>query len=140
MKESISNAFLVNLVIIFIIIFIFFFTGSLSYSKAFKVKNRIIDIIEKYEGYNKKDVEAEIISTLGEMGYRISNDKSCPKRNGKDAINSISGSYHYCVYEYTASKGNYYGVTAYMYFDFPIIGQSVKFPVYGETRVFGILK
>ena len=28
--------------------------GSIAYSKGFKVRNRIIDIIEKYDGYDKE--------------------------------------------------------------------------------------
>lgn len=48
MNQSISNALLFNLVIIFVIVLIAFFVGSLSYSKASKVKNRIVEEIEKY--------------------------------------------------------------------------------------------
>ena len=48
MNQSISNALLFNLVTIFVVVLIAFFVGSLSYSKASKVKNRIIEEIEKY--------------------------------------------------------------------------------------------
>ena len=140
MKESIANAFISNLVIMFIIILIFFFTGSLSYSKAFKVKNRIVDIIEKYEKYDSSAID-EIASTLKEMGYRVSKGSNdCPKRNDKDSLTLNTNTYHYCVYEYDTPKGKYYGVAAYMYFDFPIIGQSLEIPVYGETKIMGILR
>lgn len=140
MKESIANAFISNLVIIFIIIFIFFFAGSLTYSKAFKVKNRIVDIIEKYEAFDSNAI-AEINSTLGEMGYRVNRSlKGCDRRNGKDSLTLNTNTYRYCVYEYETPKGKYYGVAAYMYFDIPIIGQSLEFPVYGETKILGIIR
>lgn len=140
MKESIANTFILNIVIVFIVIFIFFFTGSLSYSKAFKVKNRIVDIIEKYESYNSSAI-AEITSTLKDMGYRINTgNKGCPVRKGQTSISATINSYRYCVYEYSTPKGTYYGVAAYMYFDFPIIGNSVEFPVYGETKILEILR
>ena len=42
MKEAIANAGIFNLVIIFVIILIAFFIGSLSYSKAFKVSCKAI--------------------------------------------------------------------------------------------------
>ena len=48
MNQAISNALLFNIVIVFVIVLIGFFVGSLSYSKASKVKNRIIEEIEKY--------------------------------------------------------------------------------------------
>ncbi len=140
MKESIANAYILNLVIVFVVIFIFFFAGSLTYSKAFKVKNRIVDIIEKYETYDSKAIE-EITASLSEMGYRVNtSNKGCPERNGKTSLTATVNAYRYCVYEYSTTKGKYYGVAAYMYFDFPIIGQSVEFPVYGETKIMGILR
>ena len=140
MKESIANAYILNLVITFIIIFIFFFAGSLTYSKAFKVKNRIVDIIEKYEAYDSRAM-AEIDSSLREMGYRVNvSNQGCSQRNGKDALPMAFNSYRYCVYEYTTTKGKYYGVAAYMYFDLPIIGESLEFPVYGETKIIGIIR
>ncbi len=140
MKESIANAYIFNIVIVFVVIFIFFFAGSLTYSKAFKVKNRIVDIIEKYEDYNT-DAVTEISSTLGEMGYRVNtSNKGCDIRNGKESLTMTFNSYRYCVYEYETPKGKYYGVAAYMYFDLPIIGQSLEFPVYGETKILGILR
>lgn len=140
MKESIANSFIFNLVIIFVFIFIVFFAGSLSYSKAFKVKNRIVDIIEKYEEYNASAI-AEISETLQSMGYRINTtNKDCPTRNGVQSISATVNAYRYCVYEYDTSKGKYYGVSAYMYFDFPIIGSSLELPVYGETRILKLLR
>ena len=54
MKEAISNAFVFNLIIVFVIILIAFFVGSISYSKASKVKNRIVEVIEK-EGVKAVD-------------------------------------------------------------------------------------
>ena len=140
MKESIANAYIVNIVIVFVVIFIFFFASSLTYSKAFKVKNRIVDIIEKYEAYNQSAID-EISSSLAEMGYRVNvSNKGCPQRNGKDSIAITNSGYRYCVYEYETTKGKYYGVSAYMYFDFPIIGEALEFPVHGETKILGILK
>jgi len=47
MKESIGNALLFNIIIVFVIILLAFFLGSLSYTKAFKVNNRIVEEIEK---------------------------------------------------------------------------------------------
>ncbi len=56
MNQAISNALLFNIVIVFVIVLIGFFVGSLSYSKASKVKNRIIEEIEKYgEAANDQD-------------------------------------------------------------------------------------
>ena len=45
MREAIGNSFLFYFVIIFFALFIFFFIGTLAYTKAFKVKNKIVDEI-----------------------------------------------------------------------------------------------
>ena len=132
MKEAIGNSMVFNLVIIFVGVFIALFVGSISYSKGFKVRNRIIDIIEAHEGYSK-DASAEIDENLASIGYPIS-DKVCSEYNGKKPMN-INSPYRYCLYEYDTSKGNYYGVTVFIRFDFPLIQEFLEFGVYGETRI-----
>ena len=49
MKEAISNAFLFNIVIVFVVVLIALFVGSLSYTKAYKVKNKIVEETDPYE-------------------------------------------------------------------------------------------
>ena len=53
MRESLGGSMLLNLVVIFTGLIIIFFVGILSYSKAYRVKNRIVEIIEKYGTYEK---------------------------------------------------------------------------------------
>ena len=47
MKEAVGNSMVLTFIFVFIAIFIILFVGSIAYSKGFKVRNRIIDIIEK---------------------------------------------------------------------------------------------
>lgn len=151
MKEAFGNAFIMGLVITFIIIFMLFFATSTSYTKAFKVKNKIVEILEKHDdilnessstsGRLRSDVEEEINAVLSDIGYRISpTPNSCPTRNGVEAVTkSMTAHYEYCIYAYSTTKGTYYGVTAYMYYEIPVIGAKLRFPVYGETKINGIL-
>ena len=146
MKEAIANAGVFNLMTVFIIILLAFFVGSLSYSKAFKVKNNIVDEIEKDQGYETA-TQDNIEKWLGQIGYRVNNDNGwkCPDATeaGGERINNTSN-YQYCVYRFdTCSKGSdkakcgtYYRVIAYMYFDVPIINDLIKIPVMGETVTF----
>lgn len=141
MKESIGNAFILGLAITFITLLIMFFATSLSYTKAFKVKNRIVSIVEKYGEYNNAAKE-EIEANLSEIGYRVNRGESCTARfpNATVLTNPANSNYRYCIQEYDAGeKGKYYGVTAYMYFEIPLIGKSLEFPVYGETKTMGLL-
>ena len=50
MKTSISSVWLVSLVITFIFIFSGYLAVTVSYSRAFKMKNEILTIIEKHKG------------------------------------------------------------------------------------------
>jgi len=159
MKEAIGSSFVMGMVITFITVFMLFFAASISYTKAFKVKNRIIEILEKYDDvlkddaincssdqdcYLSSDVEDEISETLGEMGYRISTTKTdCTVsdrfENSFAIKKSSTSNYEYCIYGNNTSKGTYYGVRTYIYFDVPIVNVKLKFPVYGETKISGII-
>ena len=156
MKEAIANAGVFNLVIIFVIILLAFFIGSLSYSKAFKVKNKIIEEIEKDQEYTtgiKNSTEDRVETWIKNIGYRMNvgntrNSVNCPKASGNGGkegkLVNTDGDYQYCVYEFNtctarsdnAKCGKYYRVTAYMYFDIPIFGGFIKIPVSGETMIF----
>lgn len=142
MKESFGNAFITGLVIAFITLLILFFATSLTYTKAFKVKNRLVSIIEKYGDYNQ-EARDEIEQNLGELGYRVSHGETCSSDRFPEAtVVTVPGNtnYRYCVWEYDAGeRGKYYGVMAYMYFEIPLIGKSLEFPVYGETKTMGLV-
>lgn len=50
MRESIGGAWIFQLVIIFILLFTGFLCVAINYNKAFKVKNEVIDYVEREEG------------------------------------------------------------------------------------------
>lgn len=133
MKEAIGTSMVFNLIIIFIVVFIVILVGSLGFSKGFKVRDRIIDIIEKNEGYNDIS-KSEIDENLSSIGYQIELNQQCKSKNGAQPLSNSSG-YRYCVYKYDTKKGDYYGVMVFVHFDFPIIGSFIELPLYGETRI-----
>lgn len=132
MKEAIGTSYVFTLIITFVGILIAMFVGSIAYTKGFKVRNKIIDLIDKNEGYTL-GAQAEIDKNLAAIGYRIV-DKDCPTKKGVSAIEASD--YHYCVYEFNdEQKGVYYGVTVFIHFDIPLIGDFFDIPIYGETRL-----
>ena len=50
MKGAIGNALILNIVITFIFIFFILLIGSMAYSKAYKTKNYLINMIDQYDG------------------------------------------------------------------------------------------
>lgn len=141
MKEAFGTAYVVNFVIVFVILFIFFFVAGMSYTKAFKIKNRIVDIIEENECYSEDancSSKSEIQNVLKEAGYRVTNSNpDCKKIQGTELLTQGTNEYDYCVYKFTTSRGSYYKAAAFMYYEIPVVGINVKFPVYGETKVMG---
>ena len=133
MKEAIGTSMVFNLILIFVGIFIALLVGSLAYSKGFKVRNKIIDLIERNEGYNET-AKLQIDENLSDIGYYIMINRTCDERNGVQPLSNNSP-YRYCVYEYNTSKGKYYGVQVFIHFDFPIIGNFIEIPLYGESRI-----
>ena len=139
MREATGQAGLMNIMLAIIGIIIVLLAGSIAYSKAFRVKNRIIDAIEKENGYNKTS-KAKISDALTEIGYRTIDSSKynsyCAKDkfSGFDLVTTTYPDHLYCVYK--KSEGSlYYKVVAYMYFDFPLIGNYLFIPVTGETKV-----
>ena len=52
MRQAIGTTWIMQLVIIFMLIFVAFLALTINYTKAFKIKNELVTIIEKYEGLN----------------------------------------------------------------------------------------
>lgn len=125
MREAIGGSQLFYIVIIIVSAVIILFTSALVYSKAYKAKNRIVEIIENNDGYAGS--EDAIKDSLAQIGYQIG---TCPK----NAENNTSG-YKYCVEEITAKNGIYYKVTTYVHFNFPIIGSIWNIPVTSTTKI-----
>lgn len=145
MRESIGSVALYNIIIVFIVVTFAVLAGTMSYSKAFKVNNRIINAIEKYEGYNEKSA-AEIDEQLLSIGYEINTGTNDCTNVRKDVAlynnseRNYNPNYEFCIYKNGVDtsewKGRYfeYGVISYIYIDIPFLGDFVRIPVYGKTR------
>ncbi len=143
------------LVIAFIFIFAAYLTITLNYSKAFRVENEVVDIIERSEGLTDKissdgktDGSIQLIANVLRFnGYNAKGN--CPDGyigvkslagNGKDDIEAAKDNvkYYYCVKKhigYFDAKPNraYYDVDMFFAFDLPIIGKIFNFRVSGQT-------
>lgn len=138
MREAVGNAFLFNFIIVFLVAIIFVLISSISYSKAFKVKNRLVDIVEKYECYEETNCQSktEIENVLGEIGYRVSHKAECETISGKTLLTATNDTnYRYCIYKNDANRGYYYSVIAYAYFEIPLVGGYFEIPIKGDTKV-----
>ena len=141
MREAFGGAFTIKLMLIFLAIYIAFIAVALNYAKAFRVKNRIIDIIEQNEGIDSYDdtkegsVIGNINSYLNTVGYYV--NLANIKNNNTENINCYDRGY--CIEETTAPvtdgiTSKYYKVTTYININFPFFKLSFNIPITGETR------
>ena len=125
MREAIGGTWIFSIVIIFIVLFTGYLAVSVNYSKAFKVKNGIINIIEHNEGLNPT-AQNEIKSYLGGVGYYVySTCKTSENEKGYEPNNTNTG-YRYCISKREAGGGSvpkaYYKIKVFFRLDLPIIG------------------
>lgn len=141
MKDAVGGSLLLNIVVIFTSIIILFFVGIIAYTKAFKMKNRIIEVIETHGAYTTGtgSVQDELTGDLSRAGYMTASAAQIRQKcNSGVNLNSGNSSGHlYCVYEKRNNEGRSYEVVTYIHFSFPVIGDMLTFPVKGETKVLG---
>lgn len=164
MNESVGNSLLLNLVLIIVGVIMLFYVGIISYSKAYRVKDNVIEIVEKYNGYtysnsSPTDVQNEISQSLKQSGYSIASGNKInnlctsgsvarhmsdimeagPVENLHKVPDTVND-YNYCIFKVNKSafdSANYYVIVTFVHFDFPVIGDRLNIPVYGETKVLG---
>lgn len=134
MRESVGSVMLYNVIIIFIVIIFAFLAAIISYYRAYKVNSSIVVILEKYEGYTDTSKE-EIMRIIRNIGYNVTNGVKCPySKDGGLLMNT--GKEGYCIYYYEKDVSEYYdtyGVLTYISWEFPLIGQLLKVPIYAKT-------
>ena len=56
MRDAFGGVFMMRLMLVFIVIFVAFSAVSLNYAKAFRIKNRVIDVVEQMEIQKVDDI------------------------------------------------------------------------------------
>ena len=151
MRDAIGSTWIFSLVISFTLIFAGFLVLALSYSKAYKVKNEMTSMIEKYEGLTNNDAlngkgSIQIINQyLNNSGYRAKGTCQIGDYAADDlSLNTLvevnagnSGKeYYYCVSTSTNSKtcSTLFRITVFYDFNLPILGDLQKYSISGQTN------
>lgn len=149
MKESMGGTWLLGMVALFIVLFSAFLAYSINYTKAFRAKNGIIDLIEQNEGFtfslkdgsgtSTEEKAYELIKSMGyDFGTQDQNNVVCDNDKTITDSTKLNESYKdggYCVYHICNSDGSYrYKVVTYVIMKFPIINFGISVPIKGETK------
>lgn len=148
MRQAIGTTWIMQLVIVFMLIFVAFLALTINYTKAFKIKNEVVNMVEKYEGIGSGDTTGAlhiIDNYLTYNGYSITG--SCEE--GLDyGIISLSDhsyepakkdkKYYYCVRKINREKSSMpnrakYQIRLFLRFNLPVIGEIFTFSVEGTT-------
>lgn len=144
MREAFGGTFMIKLMLIFLTIYIAFIAVALNYAKAFRVKNKIIDIIEQNEGISSyddvsdKSVIGSINTYLNSVSYYVSLDNiTASNDNNNNNLHCYTNGY--CIEETSSDENDgriskYYKVTTYININFPFFGLDFRIPITGETR------
>jgi len=116
MRESVGAAAILQILLIFIVIFISFLSVSVNFAQAFRIKNKIISYIEANEGWSEgSEADQDINDFLNRIGY------------APDRIT---------ITEVSTARGVYYQVASTMRIDIPVLGPIIEnFEITGETKI-----
>lgn len=145
MREAISGTWLFVVVIAFVVLFTGYLCLAINYSKAFNVKNEIIDIIERENGMTEEASE-QIETYLKNIGYRTKG--TCPSGFTGNTLERdvVTKEYYYCyrtintnldsegeAFETDQADSVYYQIVVFFRIDLPIFQDAFKFDVRGDS-------
>lgn len=158
MRDAIGGTVNIVLIALFMVLVSGYMAFNVSYMKAFKVKNKIIDLVEQYEGNctpndGTNKCAKNITGYMDKVGYNTS-VVNCPKdfREGSEWCQCQTSTYGYCIAKFNANskttgvtvedKKAYYRVLTQVNIDIPIINNIMPylkvFQVTGETKTIKI--
>lgn len=147
MRDAISGALTLQIILIFMIIINCYLAFSVNYTKAFRVKNEILSIIEKNEGLTCSAMD-QINDFMLKNNYKMNDEFTdwCTD-NGYSVADADAGSFCYKYQkvdvqgtsnEDSKYKSAYYTVATFVNVDIPLINNIIPvagnlFLVKGET-------
>lgn len=156
MKEGIGNIPIITIIVVFIAFVSGYLAYNVNYTKAFKMKNKIISIYEEYDGKCTNKCKRKILNYAKEIGYSKVNltEAECRKYQPVNTVklraeNTYGG---YCEYKVkpfnigNTSKGikecpdqYYYSILTKIDIRIPIVEKFLNLrimTVLGDTSLF----
>lgn len=140
MRDAFGATHYISFALVFIAVFASMLAISLNYTKAFRIKNQIINYIEVNNGLSES-LKSDIDSYVTKMDYYITNFNPGSSSYRSEFQNECNKR-GYCIYKITAYdkytkeiKGAYYKVVTYLHFEFMFFDVHVDVPLTGETKL-----
>ena len=150
MRDAIGQVFALQVILAFVLLINGYMAYSVNYTRAFRVKNQIVNIIEQYEGLPNDEAMAKIESYVDGMTYRVPQtlinnfrNRYASNNSGDDVVNCQDG-WCYIAHDVRTTggdgemNGTYYSVVTFVNIDIPVINNLIGLgdflSVSGETR------
>ena len=156
MNEGIGSTTILTIIVVFIALVSGYMAYNVNYTKAFRMKNKIISLYEENEGICGTDCQNEIIRYAKEIGYNPAGNLKCDDTDVKPI--GLTDSYGsnkkglYCEYKIAVQKSKssdkvftdskdeyYYRILTRINIQIPIIQNILQLRflnVTGDTKVF----
>ena len=143
MRDAMGGTVALVIIVVFIVFALGYMAFNVNYTKAFRMKNKIISVYEDYDGKCLSDCESAIKNYAKTIGYSSGNDLNCP--NGYNSSNNL-----YCFKKVSASgevigtiddtkKKSYYKIITKINVEVPIINNILDLKIFyitGDTKSF----
>lgn len=154
MKDAFGGAFVLRIMIVFFVIFISFMVVAVNFAKTYRVKNGLINILER-NSFNVSDsvLGDKIDLYLKSINYapaftlseKIKNDCNSRRQVIYDSLGAVNsnqvtsvGNGYYknnvCIVKVGSKDVYHYVVVSYMEFTAPFFNFNFIIPISGETR------
>lgn len=139
MKDAFGSTAMLYLLLIFLFLYTVFMAIALNYAKAFRVKNKVIDIVEQNEGIRDTGwANTSPGSVISDIDFYLDSVNYYVEGVDKNKYGPTCYDRGYCISKKTATvdglTSEYYQVTTFVKLDFPLIDLKIIVPIRGETR------
>ena len=138
MRDAMGGTVALVIIVIFIVFALGYMAFNVNYTKAFRMKNKIISVYENYNGDCGSACRKEIVSYAKTIGYSLGSNMTCSGYDGT----GVDGLYCYNeVINQGGRMGNskYYKIVTKINVEVPIINRILDlrlFYITGDTKTF----
>ena len=153
MRDAIGGAVNIVIIVAFIVIVLAYLAFNVNYTKASRMKNKIIATYEDYNGVCNNKCKAVIKEYAKEIGYSVGNGFKCPPLTSEEEVSWKKDTYgNYCYRAISVHKHNdgdevisdlgtryYYDIATRINIEIPIIQNIFDFQLFwvsGNTKIF----
>lgn len=150
MRDAMGGSVALVIIVVFIVIALGYMAFNVNYTKAFRMKNKIISVYEKYEGKCEENCEKEIKDYADTIGYSMGDGLTCADDYELSKYNL------YCSKKISVNYGDeskdiihdlkpkvYYRIITKINIEIPIINNMLDlkfFYITGDTKSFYVKK